>query len=318
MSIRFHCKRCRQLLGIASRKAGSEIQCPKCGFSQTVPALEAAAAALAMNQLAPTSQVVEDPSNIVVYDEDPAPTDVAPTPAAPEPSAAPPEPAGAASGELLRSELPPGPPTGQPVPHDMILFSRRTFYVHAILFVVLAVAAFGSGYLVGRGAAGFQHEVRQQEAAREQMVVEGTLVYDPGSGQPAPDENAVAMALPEGKLPEQPLSIQGIRPQDPPPPEDSPTLRRIRELGGDYVRADAEGKFNLVVPGQGRYYVLVVSAHAARPSGKQIDEADLAQIERYFQLGEHLVNRYKYRWTLEEIDAGFNPIEYDFGRNERS
>lgn len=34
MLIRFYCKRCKQLLGIASQKAGVEINCPRCGHIQ--------------------------------------------------------------------------------------------------------------------------------------------------------------------------------------------------------------------------------------------------------------------------------------------
>lgn len=37
MAIRFRCRRCQQLLGIASRKVGTQIVCPECGFAQTVP-----------------------------------------------------------------------------------------------------------------------------------------------------------------------------------------------------------------------------------------------------------------------------------------
>ena len=37
MPIRFRCPHCSRLLGIASRKAGSQTQCPQCGRSVTVP-----------------------------------------------------------------------------------------------------------------------------------------------------------------------------------------------------------------------------------------------------------------------------------------
>jgi len=71
MPIRFRCKRCYQMLGIASRKAGAEIQCPKCAFSQIVPSEEAAAAALAMDQFARNPLVSEAASDLVVYDDAP-------------------------------------------------------------------------------------------------------------------------------------------------------------------------------------------------------------------------------------------------------
>lgn len=37
MPIRFRCTFCNRLLGIASRKAGTETTCPHCGYSITVP-----------------------------------------------------------------------------------------------------------------------------------------------------------------------------------------------------------------------------------------------------------------------------------------
>jgi len=58
------------MLGIASRKAGAEIDCPKCGLSQVVPSEEAAAAALAMDRGGHGSAVTDDPSDLVVYDDE--------------------------------------------------------------------------------------------------------------------------------------------------------------------------------------------------------------------------------------------------------
>jgi hypothetical protein len=200
----------------------------------------------------------------------------------------------------------------------MILFPRRTYYLQAVLFLVVAVLAFGSGYLIGRGDGSYDKQVEQERAVRQKVLVQGRLLFDPGTGQPSGDENAVVMALPQGEYPKQLLSIQGVRPQDPPPGQEHPTVRSIVELGGDYARANASGGFDLVVPAEGKYWLLLISAHAARATNEPVGEADLAEIDRYFQLGEHLLNRYKYRWRLEEIRVGFNPIEIDFGQDQKS
>ncbi len=37
MPVRFHCPICQQLLGVASRKVGSQVTCPKCLFEIVVP-----------------------------------------------------------------------------------------------------------------------------------------------------------------------------------------------------------------------------------------------------------------------------------------
>ncbi len=289
MPIRFHCKRCNQLLGIASRKAGSEIQCPKCRITQIVPSEEAALATTAMNRSARPQETVEANSDLVVYDDEPAAIE---TP-------------WQRSVEQV---------TSPPVPRRMILYPRRTLYVQGLLFVILAVVAFGSGYFIGRGDANYQEQIRQEEAAKELVWVEGQLVYKPGTGRLVGDENAVIIALREGKLPEKKMKIDGIRPRDP-PLENHSTIRTIREkLDGAYVRADASGVFAMAVPDQGKYWLLIISAHAERPKQDDIDEVDLAEMDKYFTLPDHLIGRYEYRWGLKEINIGFSPIEIDFSR----
>ncbi len=308
MPIRFPCNHCGQLLGIASRKVGSEINCPKCGSVQTVPTPEAAEAALAMRRFARSTAQFESASTVVVYEEPPATGTF--------------EPAAAVSARGSSAETPAAAPAevpavGRPVPGDMILFHRRTFYVHGVLFLLLFAAGLGAGYLIGRGNRRFDEQVQSEQQARERVLVEGKLFYDPGTGQPAGDENSLVIALPENKRPEHLLSILGIRAQDPAPPQTHRTIQAIGELGGAYVRADADGSFSLVLP-EGEYYLLIVSAHVARASGQPLDEADLVQIGEYFQLGEqfqlaeHLIGRYEYRWEREKVVRGFNPIEINF------
>jgi len=341
MPIRFRCKRCYQMLGIASRKAGAEIQCPKCGYSQIVPSEEAAAAALAMDQFSRNPVVAESASDLVVYDDEPAAIE-APRPrrqTAPArekapgaagsaaPGAAPASAAAASGAERPAAEAAPAgegretaephPVAGDPVPRGMILFPRQTFYVQGVLFVVLAAVTFAAGYFMGRGDARFEQQRVQEELAKERVLVEGTLVYHPGPNQVAPDERAVVMALPVDKLPEKKLTFQGIRPSDREPPQSHPTVRQIAELGGAYARADDQGSFDMVVPDKGAYRVLVISAHAARPKDDNIDEPDLEELGKRFSQPELLIGRFKYRFTKEEINSGFNPIELDFGADER-
>ena len=323
MPIRFHCKRCNQLLGIASRKAGSEIQCPKCGISQVVPTEEAATAAMAMSQFAKTALVADNPAELVVYEDEPSAIEMPRTrrgdPPAAAPATASKTPSAPAAAEQAGTESPPPAdvaiPAGQGVPQGMILFQRRTYYVQGVLFLLLAVAAFGSGYFIGRGDATVKLENELEEASRVRVPIEGKLFYFPGTGQVAGDFGAVVIALPEGRFPEKPLPIDGIRPQDPPPDEGQRTVRLIRELGGAYARADADGNFLTEAPDQGKYRLLIISNHAARPQGVEVDEVDLVEMEKYFALADHLINRFKYRWELREINIGTNPIEVDFGRD---
>jgi phage FluMu protein Com len=50
MPIRFRCRHCNQLLGIARRKAGCEVECPRCKKHITVPNEERAATEQAANE----------------------------------------------------------------------------------------------------------------------------------------------------------------------------------------------------------------------------------------------------------------------------
>lgn len=313
MAIKFHCHRCRQLLGIAARKAGSEIQCPKCGISQIVPNEEAASATLAMGQFSKVQGVVESVSDLVVYDDEPSAIET-PQPAEAKAAEMPQQSAPSKSATVLPSgpTAPPQGQPGQPLPEGMILYPRRTIYVQGILLLVAVAVFFGAGYFIGRGDANYEKQGEEAEAAKERILVEGQIGYQPGPEQLAGDENAVIILLPEGKFPEKTISLRGIRPSHESPGENHKSVRTILELGGAYTRADAKGVFSMVVPDQGKYRLLIISAHARRPGGSEIDELDLSEMQDYFELAEHLIGSYQYRWTSEEINIGFNPIEVEF------
>ncbi len=319
MPIRFHCKRCERLLGIASRKVGSEIECPKCGLAQTVPSEEAAAVAVALRSRRNRSVPMDTEEGFTVYDEAPEPVEIPPkqpprsSPAPPVAHEAPPPPPVSESGRARQSADAPG----HAVPGGMILFPRRTLYVQGVLVVVLALVFFVAGYFIGRGNATFQLALEHEAALRERTLVEGHLYYRPEPQRLAGDERAVVVALPAAKTPEAPMTIHGIRPQDPEPPGMLRSLRLLEELGGVYTRANADGRFDMIVPDQGEYYILIISRNVGRPSDAAPDEADLFEIGRYFTMPERLISRYKYRWAKYEVHGGMPPIEVDFGEDGR-
>ena len=303
MPIRFHCQRCHQLLGIASRKAGSDIQCPKCGISQIVPNEAAAAAALAMDQFAKAHAPAEAPGSVVVYEDEPSAIET------PRPRREPKQTTPAAA-----VAVPSPPPTaaepGRPVPRGMILFPRRTFYIQGLLFLIVAAVFFGSGYLMGLGDATYKKQQEAEQAEEELIPIQGTVHYKSAGGQPAPDEDAVVIALLENEFPDPKIPIQDIRPRAAPPAEDHRDLRAIGKLGGAYARVDAEGNFYMVVPKSGTYRVLIISSHADRPA--DADEIDLAEMAEYFTMPDQLVGRDDYFWSEHEVNIGSNPIEIEF------
>ncbi len=354
MPIRFHCRRCEQLLGIASRKVGSQIECPKCGSTQTVPTAEAAAVAMTLRASQGNSNPVEAEEEFAVYDDAPESVEIAParrggrrreSPPVQPPAAAPapdraaaPAPDRAAPSGAAPPASEPRPakrrghakrtmhprdaqeaaePSGVTVPGGMILFPRRTLYVQGALVIVLALVFFGTGYFIGRGNATLEMALEQEAALRERTLVEGRLVYRPEPQRIAGDDRAVVVALPAGVAPETPISIHGMRPQDPDPPQSLRSLRLLGELGGAYTRTNAEGHFDMIVPDQGEYYILIVSRNIVRPRGTDPDEADLLEIGSYFTMPERLISRYEYRWAKYDVRGGMPPIEIDFGEASR-
>jgi len=234
---------------------------------------------------------------------------------APEPVAIPPaRPSAAPRPAPVRPEPPHPYDSLETLPKGMILFHRRTFYVQALLLLIFGVAAFWSGYEIGRGDAQYEQQVRQEQAERERIPVRGNLSYPLDAGGVGKDEGAVVIALPQGHLPNRFIPIDGIRPQDPPPVESHESLQMIEELGGKYTRADQDGQFYLVVPDKGPYWLLIISAHAVNPKEKDIDEIDFMQLKKYFDRPEDLINRYQYRWSEEEVTIGFEPITHHFGQ----
>src|SRR5438105_2890395 len=65
MPVRFLCTECRRLLSVSKRKVGSQVKCPKCQAAITVPAVEEAAALLAIAKTAHLSR--HEPEDLPEY-----------------------------------------------------------------------------------------------------------------------------------------------------------------------------------------------------------------------------------------------------------
>ncbi|MGD0899299.1 MAG: hypothetical protein ABR915_15790 [Thermoguttaceae bacterium] len=193
------------------------------------------------------------------------------------------------------------------LPSDMILFPRRMFYIEAVLWLVVAAAAFAAGYFIGRGSGAPGPRGGQDEAAGQRIPVEGRIFYDS-----LPDDGAVVLLLPVGKAPARRPTAVGLAPDDAAPANDAAELRAVRQMGGAYARANASGDFMAYVPRRGRYFVLVVSRHAPRSREAPTEEGDLAKLEEYFDHANRLIHRRQYRWTEEDIELNGKPLDVTF------
>lgn len=204
------------------------------------------------------------------------------------------------------------------VSDEMVYLPRRIVFAQAWFLLATCGVAFAAGYWIGGGRPSGSPPGDGQPEAQTRVFVEGLVAWTPMPGQTAGDESAVVILLPADRPPEPPIPMSGLRPVDPMPGELHRGLRAIKKAGGDYTRADAEGRFGLVAPIQGRYRILIISRHAGRVENAIVQEADFNEIGRYLQSPEMLVGRYKYQWRTEEVRAGFAPLEISFGQDGKN
>jgi hypothetical protein len=181
-----------------------------------------------------------------------------------------------------------------------VVVSRRAVYLQGLLLGVVAVGAFALGMLVGRGTA---PRGRQDVAAVSQpCALQVTVSFRHRDKATVPDVGAVAIVLPQSNPPDSKIALDGLRPQEPRPADAHPGLAVIRSLGGNYARADEQGRVQLHVSGAGRYYVLVISAHQASRQAVPPRHV-LAELGRFFLLAPDLFAGQDYRWREETLDG---------------
>lgn len=310
MPIRFRCTACRQLLSIGRRKAGTEIQCPKCGFSQQVPSEEEAAALAA--QAAHRTQPAEPvPSGIFIFEEE-LEEDAWPTPTASVPSgsiASSTQDAAALDSLQGFPQMASWGGNRGPRAKEVIWISRRTLYVQAVLILVVGAVGFALGYWMGWTDTHPGSTQPADSPSSGPVLLEGRLFYRPNPLGIAPDQQAVVIVLPADRSPQNRFLTTGIRPQAPPPSPTHPIVQAIQEFGGAYARADSEGSFLVELPQKGTYYVLLISGHARRKD-PSIEGTVLQEMTKYFPDPENLVERFQFRWTRETVPMA--PIEHYF------
>jgi len=268
----------------------------------TVPSEEAAEAAWAMRDMAMKhTHAVTSQGELVVFDDEPTPLGEA---------------------EILRDER--GlPQAGQPIPSDLILFPRSVYYHLAGLMLVLAGVCFAAGYFIGRGNANFDLMAIQRDQARQKVLIEGLVVYQPSAGANKPDSGAAVILLPSMSIveaydDEDKISIVGLRPDDVEPTDIMPSIKRLTEIGGYYRRTDEQGKFFIHLPDTGKFELLVISHAATAAPDFDMDEVVELSIERYFSSTRDLIGRKKFRWQTIEPTPMMGSVEINFGESGKA
>jgi hypothetical protein len=203
----------------------------------------------------------------------------------PSVSPAPVDTSGAASGR------------GSARPSLAVSVPRYLLYAQGVLLIIVAISAFVVGILFGRTFVDFQREEPGQRPRR----ITGTVHYRTQEGAVQADSEAVIIAVPGDRRPDEKLGFQSLRPDDPPPGSTHPAIVSIRGWGGDYARTGPAGNFVLEVPRAGSYFVLLLSGHAARPAREVPPHRHLAEIARYFVPADQLLGDNAYAWFDQRI-----------------
>ena len=199
-----------------------------------------------------------------------------------------------------------------PMPADKILFPRRMIYIEAGLYLAIAAAAFGMGYLIGRGGTSRPVASEADPVVENRVPLDGRITFSSRESAPQADAGAVVIVLPNDKSPDKPLPATGFRPDDPPAGPSDPGVSALAALGGAMTRTGEDGRFALVVPRPGLYHILIISRHSTRNSGEVLERQHLKELANYFDAPEDVLRRFRYEWIQCKVQSGMAPIDRDF------
>ena len=195
-----------------------------------------------------------------------------------------------------------------PVRENHIWVSRRLIYGQAALLGVSAATFFMLGMMVGNltSSGSTQSNVSTAIGYVEDCRVSGIVTWK-SKGRDLADTGAVVILLPRGESPEKRQAPGLIMPETF-VALDNPTIEAIYKAGGTVVRADSDGKFDLLVD-QGREYRLLVVSKNRRSVGKQLTEQQTKVLESWFAPAEKLIRDNDFQWvdvsaTSDKVDTG--------------
>lgn len=283
MPIRFPCPHCQQKLSISTRRAGAKANCPRCQRELTVPGVQRVTTPVSAVAGESSASPPDDPeeednpySQFAVFDET----------------------------ELVYESSSPAAQAPTPRLDRRISIPRYVLLTQGVLLAVVALAAFALGIVTG-GA----FFAKQTGSAGRICKVNGTISYASGA-KTTPDAGAVVIFLPQTKDPGRRVSPVGLRPDEPLPDAPLGSAEELRSMGGAYTRADEFGRFEVHLADPGTYFVLVLSNHARRKAGQDINSQDLVRISRFVENASDLLAESRYQFSTESVrgDRQFSAV----------
>lgn len=138
----------------------------------------------------------------------------------------------------------------------------------------------------------------------EDCRISGVVTWKSG-GRSLADTGAVVIFLPRGETPAKRQTPGLIMPETF-VALDNPAIESIYNAGGTVVRADSDGKFDVLVD-QGREYRLLIVSKNLRSSGKQMTEQQSKVLESWFAPAEKLVRDNDFQW--HEVNANGDKVD---------
>ncbi len=198
------------------------------------------------------------------------------------------------------------PETTQPVPSDPrgersgrqhIAVPRWIVYFQAGLIAVVAATFFIFGMMVGNLTSTGPTKATGQQNFR----LTGSVLVKQGRQQKA-DTGSVVIALPAQQKPAERLDPEYLKPNRF-EPVNNRAIDKIRDRGGDVVRVNQDGNFELQLRGPAEFFILVIS-NAKSSQGKfAMEKSQRAEIGRYFLPYEPLLKEHEFDWQRIDVKS---------------
>ena len=205
-------------------------------------------------------------------------------------------------------------PDNLPVREDHIWVSRKLIYGQAALLGISSATFFMLGMMVGNLTSSPKSgdgSAAVAAAYADDCRISGAVAIK-DNGLEMADTGAVVVLLPRRVTPDKKEAPGLIMPKTF-VALDNPTIGAIHDAGGAVVRADADGKFNLLVD-QGLDFRLLVISKGQLSSGRQLSEQQSAMLEKWFAPAEKLIRDNDFLWrevssSDDEVDLGYLTFE---------
>ncbi|MDB4439503.1 hypothetical protein N9153_01120 [Planctomicrobium sp.] len=341
MPIKFRCPHCQQFLGISRSKASTLTDCPTCGRTLRVPALDGTVApvpspklnledselrnalgALASLEGDQEDQIEEEektPSAVfkpsLHQEEDSVPAIVA----EPIPQAE----ANSNQDEIIDSPSPLSELADAeyaiPIVEPELDTRQRLIWI--ISLVVVGIMLFLIGFFCGRytgpgDSSGVPQEDEQRAAVEVNIpdeneapknvneLLSGTILYETKSGEMRADNGARVLILPIPNSDDVKLSAEGFRIGAAKADQDQ-LAEKVAEIGGILELADRQGDYTVSGLSPGKYKILIGSRFQSRDELQPVPENVTTLIGNYFENPARVLGQVQYYY--QEIELNNEP-----------